>query len=44
VHPKRLASLLEKMARYGQGVRIRSEFEKGEKRRLEAQAVARMQY
>ncbi|KAG8961089.1 hypothetical protein FRC03_005785 [Tulasnella sp. 419] len=43
VQPKRLASLLEKMARYGQGVRIRSEFEKGEKRRLEAQAVARMQ-
>jgi len=42
VVPKKLAALLEKLARYGLNTRIRAENEKGEKRRLESQAVARM--
>jgi len=42
VQPRRLASLLNKMARFGLASRIRAEQEKGEKIGLEAQAVSRM--
>ncbi|KAG8898195.1 hypothetical protein FRB99_007605 [Tulasnella sp. 403] len=42
VQPKRLASLLDKMARHGGSSRVRADQERGEKRRLEALAVARV--
>jgi len=42
VRPKNLANLLDKMARFGGSSRVRTEQDKGEKRRLEAQAVARL--
>ncbi len=42
VKPKRLAALLEKLARYGQECRDAPSRERGEKRRKEAEAVGRL--
>ena len=42
VKPKRLAALLEKLARYGLECRDAPSREKGEKRRKEAEAVGRL--
>ncbi|KAI0723088.1 exocyst complex component sec15 subunit [Earliella scabrosa] len=42
VKPKRLAALLDKLARYGQECRDAPSREKGEKRRKEAEAVGRL--
>jgi len=42
VQPRRLASLLEKMARHGYGSRSRPEQEKAERRKAEALAVSRL--
>ena len=42
VKPKRLAALLDKLARYGQEWRDAPSREKGEKRRKEAEAVGRL--
>jgi exocyst complex component 6 len=42
VKPKKLAALLEKLARYGGGCRDQLSREKGEKRRKEAEAVGRL--
>ena len=42
VKPKKLAALLEKMARYGGNCRDQASREKGEKRRKEAEAVGRV--
>ena len=42
VKPKRLAALLEKLARYGLECRDAPSREKGEKRRKEAEAVSRL--
>ncbi|KAG9018833.1 hypothetical protein FRB90_009120 [Tulasnella sp. 427] len=42
VNPRRLSCLLDKLARYGGSSRIRADQERGEKRRLEAQTVARL--
>ncbi|KAG8948108.1 hypothetical protein FRC04_010020 [Tulasnella sp. 424] len=42
VNPRRLSCLLDKLARHGGSSRIRADQERGEKRRLEAQTVARL--
>lgn len=42
VKPKKLASLLEKLARYGGSCRDHALREKGEKRRKEAEVVGRI--
>ncbi|KAG9043424.1 hypothetical protein FS837_009637 [Tulasnella sp. UAMH 9824] len=42
VNPRRLSCLLDKLARYGGSSRVRADQERGEKRRLEAQTVARL--
>ena len=42
VKSKRLAALLDKLARYAAGYRDQSSREKGEKRRKEAEAVGRL--
>jgi len=42
VKPKKLAPLLEKLARYGGSCRDHASRERGEKRRKEAEAVGRL--